>query len=203
MPDPQAPRSLDELRALEFKRSELLGQLNAATGRRGALIEELRATDAASRPAIAERLKLLDARIARLEEETERVSDQIANAPPHVLSSTTEVNPALIAERLAEKIVPIAGIFSLFVLAPIAFAIARLIWRRATAAGSRRVAGDPTTHQKLEQLQQSMDTIAIEVERISESQRFLSRVMNDRQIGGGAAEPVRVANKAGVPSERE
>jgi hypothetical protein len=40
------------------------------------------------------------------------------------------------------------------------------------------------------------------VERISEGQRFVTKIMSDRSIGAGAAEPVRNANKAAMPSSR-
>src|SRR5688572_21523233 len=204
VPHTGAPRTEGELRALEFKRSQLSEQIQSATLRRRSLAEQLKSSDAAARPGIEARMKVLDARIVRLEEDLDRTGDQLANIPGELLGSTT-ISPEQIAERIAEKIVPLAGIFSLFVLAPLAFAIARMIWRRTTNATPRVAATDPASHQRLEQLQQSMDTIAIEIERISENQRFLSKLMNDRQLGAGVgvAEPVRVGQKVSVSGERE
>lgn len=47
---------------------------------------------------------------------------------------------------------------------------------------------------RLEQMGQAVESIAIEVERIGEGQRFLTRVMGDqtRQLGVGAAQPIAV-----------
>jgi hypothetical protein len=46
--------------------------------------------------------------------------------------------------------------------------------------------------QRLEQLQQSMDSVAIEVERISEGQRFTNRLLAERPEG----EPLPVAKSS-------
>ncbi len=63
------------------------------------------------------------------------------------------------------------------------------------------IAGDSS--QRLERIEQAMDAIAIEVERVSEGQRFVTRLLSER--GGGAIgaaqsalEPARVP--AGDPS---
>ena len=53
-----------------------------------------------------------------------------------------------------------------------------------------------------------MDSIAIEVERIGEGQRFVTRVMsgNGRALGAGAAQPIEVAArekpKVGLEADR-
>ncbi|HET7551020.1 MAG TPA: hypothetical protein VFK04_07005 [Gemmatimonadaceae bacterium] len=46
--------------------------------------------------------------------------------------------------------------------------------------------------QRLEQLQQSMDSVAVEVERISEGQRFTTKLLAERSD----AEPLHVAAKS-------
>lgn len=53
-------------------------------------------------------------------------------------------------------------------------------WRlgRHAADGERSMAG--ITDERLEQLQQSVDAVAIEVERIGESQRFSARLAAER-----------------------
>ena len=112
-------------------------------------------------------------------------------------------DPDLIAVGNAlENAIPIVAIVSVFVFLPIAIAVARLIWRRATNAPRGAVTTDHATQQKLDHLQQAVDTIAIEVERISEGQRFVTKLMSDRSLGAGAAEPVRLGAKNAIPSER-
>lgn len=199
----EAPRTLGELRALEFKREQLSGQLANLTERRGRLLGEALLSKGSDREAVDGRIRETDRLVARLERELDQTNAAIANTRPGLLTQAgSQVDPARIAERIAEEVVPLVGIVSLFVLAPIAFAIARLIWRRATAA-TRPAPVDTVVHQRLEQLQQSMDTIAVEVERISESQRYLSKMMSEKQLGAGAAEPLPFAEKAAVASGRE
>ncbi|MFN7700551.1 MAG: hypothetical protein ACK5U8_21825 [Deltaproteobacteria bacterium] len=54
---------------------------------------------------------------------------------------------------------------------------------------------------RLEQMVQAVESIAIEVERIGEGQRFLTKVLSEqnRQLGAGAAQPIQVpqGQKAG------
>jgi hypothetical protein len=104
---------------------------------------------------------------------------------------------------MAREVVPLVGILSIFVLAPFAIAMSRLIWKRASVTVPRVAATDDATVRRLEQLQQSVDTIAIEVERISEGQRFVTKVLSDRPVlGAGEAQAVRAQQKSAVPSER-
>jgi hypothetical protein len=69
---------------------------------------------------------------------------------------------------------------------PIARAYARRIDRQATPALP------PETAARLERMEQAIDTIALEIERISEGQRFTTRLLSDRtgraaQAGAPAA----------------
>jgi hypothetical protein len=151
---------------------------------------------------IRARMRETDQLMGRLERELDQTNARIAAAPARLVTAETQVDPARIAERITEEIVPIVGIVSLLVLAPIAFAIARLIWRRAMRS-PQPVPPDASVLKRLEQLQHSMDAVAVEVERISESQRFLAKAMNEKQISAGPAQAVKVEQKAGVIAGRE
>ena len=58
---------------------------------------------------------------------------------------------------------------------PIARAFARRIDRQSTPP-----ALPPETAARLERMEQAIDTIALEIERISEGQRFTTRLLSDR-----------------------
>jgi hypothetical protein len=65
----------------------------------------------------------------------------------------------------------------------------RFIERPPTAPG---ISAD--VHDRLERIEQAVDTVAIEVERISESQRYLTKLMSDaralpRGSAGGSGTP--------------
>jgi hypothetical protein len=100
--------------------------------------------------------------------------------------------------------VPIAIVFTLFVLAPIAVSISRMFWKRGSLPKHAPASVDQT--QRLERMEQAIDSIAIEIERVSEGQRFVTRLMSERQGAalGGGLEPARPINasageKLGVP----
>lgn len=63
------------------------------------------------------------------------------------------------------------------------------IWGKENHATPREL---DEMRQRLEQLQQSMDSVAIEVERISEGQRFTTRLLAERPEG----EPLPVAKSS-------
>lgn len=84
-----------------------------------------------------------------------------------------------IAQFEPHAVVPVVGILTTFVLFPIAIGVARYIWRRAGEPARPQPSDD--TSRQLAQMQQSLDAMAIEIERISEGQRFVTRLLADRQ----------------------
>lgn len=67
-----------------------------------------------------------------------------------------------------------------------------LLWRRMTRHAMRTPAG-------LGQLTTAVDAIAVEVERISENQRYVTKLLNEKllQPGAGAAQPIPATQKVG------
>jgi hypothetical protein len=197
------PTSRAEYRALLDMRGELSNQLQSAAGRRNDLAEQLKTADPDARAGILDRLKVLDDRIVKLETEIERTGVLVANTPPALIRETRTVvgqTPGL-GRSIGDNIVPLTGIVSTFFLLPLAIAMARSIWRRGSEP-PRTGLTDVGVQRQLEQMQQSIDTIAIEVERISESQRFVTKLMSDRSVGAGHSDPLRVGHQSAVPAER-
>lgn len=204
IPIADVPRTGDELRALQSRIGQLREQLQDAAERRASVAGRLREADEAARQGYIDRLAILDARILGLETE---ISNSVARlaAAPAVARNAIAVSPSPRPEELArealDKVIPVVAILSVFVLGPIAFAVSRFIFKRSTAPAIK-AAPDRATQDRLDQLQQSMDAIAIEVERISEGQRFVTKIMSERQLGAGAAEPVAVAKRSALGHER-
>jgi len=94
-------------------------------------------------------------------------------------------------------IVPIGFFVMIVALAtgvPMARAFARSLDRRG-----ERGALPPGVDERLQQMQQSIDAVAVEIERISEAQRFTTRLLAERgqePAGGPAPE------KQGAPATR-
>jgi hypothetical protein len=95
-----------------------------------------------------------------------------------------------------KEVIPIVAILSVFVFFPIAISVARNIWRRGSLPAATRP--DRESAQRLERMEQAMDAIAIEIERVSEGQRFVTRLLSEQRngvaiaAGQPAAEAVRV-----------
>lgn len=80
-----------------------------------------------------------------------------------------------------DVVVPITGILSVFVLSPLAIAYARSIWRRSSERPALRPGEVDMMNRRLEELQQSVEAMAIEVERISEGQRFVTKLLSEKR----------------------
>ena len=80
--------------------------------------------------------------------------------------------------RGPETFIPIVAIIGGVAITLSLIGLVRAIFvRRASTA---RAIPDPDMSNQFRQLQQSVDTIALEVERISESQRFMTKVFANR-----------------------
>lgn len=67
---------------------------------------------------------------------------------------------------------------SFILLLPLALAAARAMWRRGGAPSAPR---DSESANRLARLEQAVESVAVEVERIGESQRFTTRILTERQ----------------------
>ena len=196
-----------DLAALRARASELSNQIRSATSRRADVQRSLRGASGTDKAGLEQRLVVLDARIARLEGDIDENSSQLASLAANRAATT---QPAFLGNMnfppnraMSNNLVPIVIVFTLFVLSPIALSISRMLWRRGSLP--QRAPQSPENAQRLERMEQAIDSIAIEIERVSEGQRFVTRLMSDRQnaIGAGAepARPIEIplAEKIGAP----
>ena len=88
----------------------------------------------------------------------------------------------------------------------IGFPIARAIARRMDRRSSAGTGTDSDTSARLERIEQAVDAIAIEVERISEGQRFTTKVMSEMRSlplpDASAVVGERSADRVAVPLSR-
>ena len=173
------PTTAEAVAALRAQRAELSNQLRSAQGRRDDIAEQLRSASPSERPGLESRLKVLDDRIIEIEQEIARTGELIAQAPGGLLTTSQTNTPNLGGMPMRSiDVTGIAVVFTLFVLAPIAFTVARLLWKRATSAPPRI---DTETQERLRRLESAVDTVAIEIERISEGQRFMTKLLAERE----------------------
>ncbi|MCR4340048.1 MAG: hypothetical protein NUW01_09190 [Gemmatimonadaceae bacterium] len=166
------PMTRDEVAAIRARRSELSTQLISASRRRRDLAGQVRSAEGATKAGLEQRIAVLDERMVQLESDIAETGRQLTGAPAGFLTSGV-LGGFSSGEVLAGGIV-----FTIFVLAPLAVGAARMMWKRA-AAGPVRSVIPPETAGRLERIEQAVEAIAIEVERVSEGQRFVTRRMSE------------------------
>jgi hypothetical protein len=171
--------SLNELRRM---RSELSSQRGDLASRREATARSYEAGTGANKEGMGERLRLLDANIMVYENQMVRVGREIAARGGGVTETPNyRVPPNYVSEDDAAGM---AFGFSFLTLI-LTFFITRRIMRRKYAGlpASRQQPNLIASNERLERIEQAVDTIAVEVERVSENQRFMTRLMTETQLG--------------------
>jgi len=198
-PPPPPPSNRTELRALMEKRAELDRQLESVSDRREELASQFSDAQPRARPGLEGRIRALDERAARLEQDILQADDAISIA----FAGGVTLEPGGATGTLAPgdpdfgnvgRDEMLGGLLA-FIL--VGFLLYRWGWARAKSRFSR--AGAPADTARMDQLQNAVDAIAVEVERISEGQRYVTKVLNDgsaQPIGVEAGENVLVRRKA-------
>jgi len=188
------PRTESEVRALLAQREELSDQLVSVSGRRRELALEIRnRSDEATSGGLQERLRLLDNRILQLETDLASTGRQIASAPPELIASTEPARPPAPGGDFEEGMA--IGGFSVFLALSVVFLFLRRRWKRGGPALPAQLGGESA--QRLERLENGMEAIAIEIERVSEGQRFVTRLLSESQP------PLAKSHRVGQPVEHE
>jgi len=105
-----------------------------------------------------------------------------------------------------EIIVPLSGmtmVLAIVIGRPLVSA-----WAKKLENESKRPAIPPEVATRLERMEHSIDAIAVEVERISEGQRFMTRLLTEGSapalsVGQKMAEPVRLPDRDSLRASRE
>ena len=186
-----APRTAREIDAIKARREELSNQLESVDSRRSKLLSQLKQVrDPAAVKGLEARLALLDARQLQLETDIAQTGQQLSSAPAGLIATTSV--PAFYGVLSSNQVMGLSVLSIIFVLSPLAVGVGRAIFRR-----SNKPAVPPQvlteTAQRLERLESSVDAIAIEIERISEGQRFVTKLLSDGQaapmLGSGQRAP--------------
>lgn len=188
------------LAAARASRSELRSQLSRLEDRRDDLARDLNrdiqnndGVLSTSRTGLEARIADVDARIKSLDEQLAQADQAVANAAA-VPGAIVEPPPRT-PDTFSETVTPVAIVFTLFVLFPLTITWSRRLWKR----GATIVAPVPAAvTNTLEQMSAAVDAMALEVERIGEGQRFITRVMADdpRVLNAGAMPHVPVQREA-------
>jgi hypothetical protein len=187
--DPLAPTPASELAKLSY--SELRQRLNTLreqrsdlASRREALASGYEGATGANKEGMGARLQTLDNNIVMYEKEIAAVGRELAvksgqrgayTSDPGSQSNSNQFNDGDMAGA-------VFGTFLSTML--IATFVARRYVRRRT--GRMPAANTPNmlaSNERLDRIENAVDSIAVEIERVSENQRFMTRLMTETQLG--------------------
>ncbi|MFL5565662.1 MAG: hypothetical protein ACJ77J_11265 [Gemmatimonadaceae bacterium] len=179
------PRTRSEIEELRSQRQELSEQLTNVASRRRSLAEEIRNTrDASTRAGLEDRLRVLDQRILQMETDLATTGRAISSAPAELIGSAESRNAG--GDHFEDGVM--AGGFSVLLFMSVVLFFARRRWKRSPRGLPSSMASESA--QRLERLEHGMDAIAIEIERVSEGQRFVTKLLSESQAPPGLANRV-------------
>lgn len=168
----QPPMTARDIRALQNRREGLSNQLLSVQDRRNDVAEALKSADPAARPGLQDRLAVLDERIVQLERDIAITGRELTSAPAGL---------AAVAESPMRPDQSDGPAFGFGLLSGLVLVSLYQWMRRPGRRGGSRAPAGSIQADQLMRLEQSIDAIALEVERISEGQRFTARLMAEGQ----------------------
>ncbi len=170
------PLSAADVGALKAKRTELSRQLESVQNRRDDVAKELQRTTGPGAKGLEQRLTVMDERIVQLERDIAFNGRELARAPGELVNEEAAVQrygPFSSGQLTAISIVSIVMVWG-----PLALAAARMMMKRANQPKPSPQLLEGTA--RLERIEQAVDAMSIEIERISEGQRFVTQLMSSR-----------------------
>lgn len=188
------PTTAMEIRVIRARRAEISSQISNISDRRDEIARQVRnAAPGPDRVGLEGRLAVLDKRIVELENDLSVTGKALASARGDA-AITSEPPPGLPANKPSSgQITAMTVVFFLAVLMPLSIAFALRLVKRGRGAPDSGASREVL--QRLDRMEEGIDAIAIEVERISEGQRFVSKA-----LGSGTAEPIAVKRGEPVPA---
>lgn len=179
--------------AYRAARTELRQQLSQLEERRLAIARRLREGEVqgADKAGLEARLMSLDARIAQLDKEVMAANDQVAKAA--AVPGATVEPPRFTPNGPPEQLWFVSALFILCAVLPLSIAMARRIWRRTSATPDHAPQLSAEVTDRMSRIEDAVEAIAVEVERVGEGQRYLTRL-----LGPGAAESLPVRQREAV-----
>lgn len=146
----------------------------------------------------------VDVQIAQARADLENVRGQIAareNVPMSRVAENGQVviQPPSRPRPSVDPDVAMGLSFALLmaVVIPISLGYARRLWRGTSRSASPKL---DEISPRLERIEHAMDAIAIEVERVSEGQRFVTKILAERPQAMGPAASVNGSGDNGIPA---
>jgi hypothetical protein len=192
-PPPAVPGQATSIAVLEEQVSGYAQQLAGLKAQRTIIQRQInRSSDAATRAALELKKVPLDAQIAQTELDLASTRAQLSSRQGQETQPPFNYPPA--QKQFDPDLAAGLGFAFIFaVMMPMGIAYARRIWRGVPKNTTPRL--DEVIVPRLDRLEQAVDAIAIEIERISEGQRFVTRVFAERPVSAPPQAPAAQAAK--------
>ena len=149
----------------------------------------------ADRKGLETRIGDVDSRISNLQKQLSDADAQVAKAAAVPGAAVDPPDPP--STGVPDEAWVLGGIFMVITMLPLSIAFARRIWRR----GGQVIAVFPREiADRMTRVEQVVEATAIEVERIGEGQRFMTRVLTENTshaMSIDAGQPINVAGPPG------
>lgn len=166
--------------ALSNQNDVLQSQMRQLVSQRSDLVSQL--SDAGESNLAGPAKAGLEERIASLDKQIAGVDQQIALS--NAALSKAAATPGAIVPRPEvprtgppDEVYVLAGIFMFVVLLPLSVAYARRIWKR-TASVVSAIPADLMA--RIQRIEQAVETSGLEIERIGEGQRFITKLFSEK-----------------------
>ena len=169
------------IEVLQVQAQAINAQLNVLRSQQRDILRSLRGGDAQARAVTMEQLGTVNAQMTALTGQLASVEAQLAIRQGQ---TARMYPPTMPMRRPGMDPDVVAGLWFAFIFAvlmPISIGVARRIWRGKSVPAPVR---NDDSVQRLERLEHAIDTIAIEIERVSEGQRFMTKIMAERPGSG-------------------
>jgi hypothetical protein len=189
--------------AVRAKREVLGEYMSRLLNRRDNVAERLNNPNVtpAERRALEQHLEQLNDRIVDMEKQLHAADAEVV-AAAGVPGAVVPEPDGRVGGEPPEEMLVVGTVFAGIALVILALAYARRLWKGAATV----VAHIPAAFEaRLTRFEQSLDAVAIEIERVSEGQRFLTKVLADpgsRALGPGPAQPIETRAKPAEPVPR-
>ena len=153
-----------QMRQLVSQRSDLVSQLSDAGDAGGA-----------AKTGLEGRIASLDKQIAGVDQQIALSDAQISNAA--AVPGAVVPRPVIVRSDTPDGAYALGGMFMVVVLLPLTIAYARRIWRRGGAVVSNIPA---ELMARMQRIEQAVETSGLEIERIGEGQRFITKLFSEK-----------------------
>jgi predicted PurR-regulated permease PerM len=170
----QIPTSHDEMMALIAQRDALNDQLEQATDRRNDLIEQLQSAPSEAHAGLQVQLNELSGQIVQIQRDLNRVGREISQASPALIAMAKENHDTPDMNGSFDDGV-FAGIAGTIAVLIVLMFLGRKRWRKV--ARRYQPLMPAADSERLQRLEQGIEAMAIEIERISEGQRFVTKLL--------------------------